>query len=182
MGSVAAVVDVRRVDAGRHLAWPVNRGNVHREVPATRPREVRGDVGMRRVHAGVDDPDGHALSGRLSPSTVRRRADGGHVPLPVGEWLGADDGRRHVANRRRPMRPRRSRGLRATVARRRIGAAYRGAPCRRCGWPRRRSLRLEARTSPRNDSLVVSTSAMPAGSLTSMTLPPAAATASRAAA
>ena len=48
--------------------------------------EVRRDVGMGAVDAGVDDADEHALVARLVPvRPVRRGVDHRHVPLQAGE-------------------------------------------------------------------------------------------------
>ena len=59
--AVAVVVLVDRVDAARVLARAVDVRDVGDEVARERV-EVRRDVGMRPVHAGVDDADPDAAS------------------------------------------------------------------------------------------------------------------------
>ena len=64
--------------------------------------EVRRDVGMRAVDAGVDDPHAHAVVAALALVGLRRgRVDHPHVPLQVGERLGLR--RRRRLRRTRPL-------------------------------------------------------------------------------
>ena len=87
MGAVTVVVDVRGVDAIGVLAQPVDVGHVAGEVAAQLVGEVRGDVGVGAVDAGVDDADEHAVT-----TLLERRAAVGvlgadhlHVPLVAGD-------------------------------------------------------------------------------------------------
>ena len=59
------------------------------EVAAQRPAEVRGDVRVRRVHAGVDDPDRDALARGPPLCAVTGGADHLHVPLQRLERIGS---------------------------------------------------------------------------------------------
>ena len=106
VGAVAVVVDVRRVDAARDLARPVDLRavrvdrDVRREVAAQRGVEVRRDVRVRAVHAGVDDADPHALALLALVGALGGGADLRHVPLQAGERLLA------LARRGLPVPPR----------------------------------------------------------------------------
>ena len=122
--AVTVLVDVRRVVAGVVgfvLARAVDldavrvEGDVDGEVPAQLEREVRLDVGVVTVDAGVDDADERALVTLLDlVRTVDRRVHLLHVPLQIGERLGVgrlpDRGAgRHswwLRHRGRPSRPR----------------------------------------------------------------------------
>ena len=89
--AVPVLVHVGGVGArvvGLVLARAVDERDVGREVAAQRPREVRRDVRMLAVHAGVDDPDQHVLAAPLlRVGAVGRRVDHLHVPLERCERL-----------------------------------------------------------------------------------------------
>ena len=68
--AVAVLVDVGgsvHESSGLVFARPVDERDVGREVPAQRAVEVRRDVRVLAVDAGVDDADEHALA----PSPAR---------------------------------------------------------------------------------------------------------------
>ena len=93
MRAVAVVVLVDRVDAARVLARPVvdARRVVGHEVPAQRAVEVRRDVRVVAVDAGVHDADADAVAALLTRVGARRgRADELHVRLQPGERVAVD--------------------------------------------------------------------------------------------
>jgi hypothetical protein len=87
VGAVPVVVGVGRVDAGRHLAGPVDQRDVGDEVAAQPAVEVGRDVRVAGVDAGVDDPHHHAAALVEPVGAARGGVDHPHVPLPVGEGL-----------------------------------------------------------------------------------------------
>src|SRR5688500_10476895 len=90
MGPVAVVVDISGVHTTGVLARSVERWDVCREVAAESAGEVRRDVGVATIYAGVDDPDEHAVTalGQRWASTRVLRSDLSHVPLVAGQGLG----------------------------------------------------------------------------------------------
>ena len=92
--AVAVLVDVGRVLTrlvGLLRAGPVDRRVVDGEVARQRRVEVRRDVGVRAVDAGVDDADAHGVRALLDGvGAVGRGAHHAHVPLLVGERLAGD--------------------------------------------------------------------------------------------
>jgi hypothetical protein len=87
VGAVPVIVGVGRVDAGRHLAGPVDQRDVGDEVAAQPAVEVGRDVRVDGVDAGVDDPHHHPAALVEPVGAARGRVDHPHVPLPVGEGL-----------------------------------------------------------------------------------------------
>src|SRR5262249_17371584 len=92
---VTVVILIVRVNARRVLARAVHRvavgvgRDVGREIAAQPEREVRRDVRVVTVDAGVDDADEHFLVAALvAVGAVGRGVDLLHVPLAVGQRLG----------------------------------------------------------------------------------------------
>ena len=84
--AVRVLVHVGGVGArmvGLVFARAVDERDVGREVAAQRLREVRRDVRMVAVHAGVDDPDQHVLAAP-APSRRSRRLSRGSSSCPTG--------------------------------------------------------------------------------------------------
>jgi len=87
--AVAVIILVDRVDAAGALARTIDGGQVGDEVAARLLGEVRRDVGVVAIDAGVDDADEHTLAAALLiVGTIDSGADHLHVPLQVRERLG----------------------------------------------------------------------------------------------
>ena len=151
------------------------------EVAAQLAVEVRRDVRVGAVDAGVDDADPHALA-----LLVALRAGGGgadllHVPLEVGERLRAGAGVRGAAVRRGVRRD-----ARLDVGLRRVelldvdpGAASGALPIAwLCATP---SMAFAAVALAAKSAFVVATVATPTAVFSLSTVPPAAAIAACAA-
>ena len=84
---MAAVVGVSRIDTGRVLTRPVDRGNVLGEVPGARPVEVSSQVGVSGIDSRVDDANVDPTAGGslMSLVDVHHR----HIPLQAGQRFGA---------------------------------------------------------------------------------------------
>ena len=99
VGAVTVLVCVGRIGARLVrllVALAVHERDVRGEVAAQVRVEVRRDVGMRPVDAGVHDPDEDSLVPALSRvGPVGGGVDHLHVPLPLGEGLNALLGLRH---------------------------------------------------------------------------------------
>ena len=103
VGAVPAVVGTDRIETARHLTGAVDIGQVSGEVAGQPEAEVRGDVGVGGVEAGVEHPDSHAALARLdlaglvgphhlqAPQLVVQRVQPGHAtvmrpPAQSGLW------------------------------------------------------------------------------------------------
>ena len=107
--AVRVLVHVGRVGArvvGLVRARAVDQRDVRREVAAQRLREVRCDVRMVAVDAGVDDPDEDVLAAPLlGVGAVSRRVHHLHVPLQRRERLDAVTSPAHLVSRALSIAP-----------------------------------------------------------------------------